>query len=254
MLWFFTGNNGKNNTSFSYTVANDYKERGYKVFAAELKSLLFSNNSDYLYEKMDKTFLDSNSLTKDNFKNYLTVNRLVGNEVNLIKYSYYEGDSYCTYRITYTVKTTTGTKTSVVNVLESKPYEYTISFDKTTIPADKNSYVSSEVEGIKFEVSLVQTAENFVKYNVKVTNLYNESVKFDFSSLSNVQLLLQDGSKVNQASVVISGDSEVEVNKESYITNEFSFNINLENQNKIKSIIFENVSINEQNKKIEIWI
>lgn len=254
VLWFFTGNSGNKNTSFNYTITKDYKERGYNVFASELKSLLFSNNSDYLYEKMDKTFLDSNSLTKDNFKNYLTANRLVGNEVNLIKYSYYEGDSYCTYRVTYTVKTATGAKTNVVNVLESKPYHYTITFDKTTIPTDKNSYVSSEVDGIKFEISLVQTAENFIKYKVKMTNLYNESVKFDFSTLSNVQLLLQDGSKVNQASVVISEDSEVELNKESYITNEFSFNINLEYQNKIKSVIFENVNINEQNKRIEIWI
>ena len=249
-IWF--PKSGDSKDIYRYTVADDYKEQGYNAIYSSVRSLLYTSNVDSLYKKMDTSFLSEKGLNEQNFKNYMIANNLIGDSVTLKNYSVLEEGDTVIYRLNYVVSGNFGQKSNVVNIIETYPYEYTLSFEQDSIPITSSNDKTIEDEGIRFEVKITERKNNQIKYNVKITNLYNTSVKFDFTNANNVYLKLSDGSVIKQTSIITSDDNNVNLEKDSYITKEFVFNISLENQSNIKSLVFTSINVDENSKDVII--
>ncbi len=245
--------NGKIIT-FSYNENIDYKQKGYESIYSEVRSLLFENNVSLLYSKMDAKFLEDNSLTEENFKNYVTSNQLVGTNIKFLSYNYYENDGNVTYIIKYSLNTSNSNipQTKTVNVIETAPYVYTLSFATSSIPTNDSLDKNVEIEGINFALTLIERKDSYIKFSLKVINVSNDKVTIDFRNLNTVSLLLDDNTKVKQNSIVVSDTDKVTLNKNSFINKELVFPINIENQGRIEYMLFSNISVDSATKNIKI--
>lgn len=239
-------------TSYSYS---GFEDKVVTMYQKQVQILLKQSNVKLLAEKLDDEFLSNNNLSRDNLdklRNYLNSKGLlsknrasitnyttsINNETGVVVYrfKYYNLNGYTRY----------------INLIETQPYVYTLSFDEvSTLTSAKRNIIDSSNK-IKFELNLRESTTNYLKYNLKITNENDEIVKFDFNNVSSVELLLSNGKTEKLSSVIASSEEDFELTKNSYLNQELFFNINLEEQGNIKSIIFYNVLIGEQNKNIKI--
>ena len=202
---------------------------------------------------MDQDFLNENLLTKDNFKDYLVKNNLIGKNIKFISYNYYEGSENVTYIVKYSLTDSTGTtQTKTINIIESSPYDYTLSFDTYSIPTKDNLDINVTVEGLEIKVSLIERRENYIKLALTISNVSENTVNIDFRDLNTVYLQLSNNRDVKQTGIVTSDSANIILNNGSYVNRELTFNVNLDNQSLIKSMVFSNIKINSKTKTIKV--
>ncbi|MDD3303671.1 MAG: hypothetical protein PHP54_02000 [Clostridia bacterium] len=249
------GNNDKVDTSIvglaSYSVS-DFKAKTYDIYSSEVKRLLMPQNTDQLFDKMESTFLASNSLNKGNFKKYLEDNKLIGKDIRFSGYTVIQNNDTYIYRIQYSLyENDKSITTKIINVIEDKPYSYRLSFDQESISLLKNLKLIRSYNDIKFDISCISSNTESIKFKIIIENNNKEDVKIDFDSVNNVVLVLNDNRMIKMAATVISSDEEILTNG-STITKEAYFAIGLEDQGKIKAINFGNVKIGNENKVITL--
>lgn len=239
-------------TSYSYS---GFEEKIVTMYQKQVQILLKQSNVKLLAEKLDEEFLSDNNLSRDNLdglKIYLTSKGLLSkNRASITNYttSTNSDTGVVVYRFKYY---NSNGYTRYVNLIETQPYVYTLSFDEVNTSTSAKRSVIDSSNKIRFELSLQESTTTSLKYNLKITNENDETVKFDFNNVSSVELLLNDGKTEKLSSVIASSEEDFELTKNSYLNQELFFNINLEEQGNIKSIIFYNVLIGETNKNIKI--
>ena len=252
-IWAPSKSTKNKNLSFTYNDEIEYKKKGYMAIYNDVRSMLFESNVSTLYEKMDQDFLNENLLTKDNFKDYLVKNNLIGKNIKFISYNYYEGSENVTYIVKYSLTDSTGTtQTKTINIIESSPYDYTLSFDTYSIPTKDNLDINVTVEGLEIKVSLIERRENYIKLALTISNVSENTVNIDFRDLNTVYLQLSNNRDVKQTGIVTSDSANIILNNGSYINRELTFNVNLDNQSLIKSMVFSNIKINSKTKTIKV--
>ena len=127
-----------------------------------------------------------------------------------------------------------------------------MSFTVNSIPTKDDLNIDIELQGIKFVVSLIERQDNYLRFALKLVNVSNSSVEIDFRNLSSVQLLLDDKTKVKMTSIAVTDADKVTLSEGSYINKELVFPINIENQGKIKEIVFPNLKIDSKLSTISI--
>ena len=252
-IWAPSKSTKNKNLSFTYNDEIEYKKKGYMAIYNDVRSMLFESNVSTLYEKMDQDFLNENLLTKDNFKDYLVKNNLIGKNIKFISYNYYEGSENVTYIVKYSLTDSTGTtQTKTINIIESSPYDYTLSFDIYSIPTKDNLDINVTVEGLEIKVSLIERRENYIKLALTISNVSENTVNIDFRDLNTVYLQLSNNRDVKQTGIVTSDSANIILNNGSYVNRELTFNVNLDNQSLIKSMVFSNIKINSKTKTIKV--
>ncbi len=252
-IWAPSKSTKNKNLSFTYNDEIEYKKKGYMAIYNDVRSMLFESNVSTLYEKMDQDFLNENLLTKDNFKDYLVKNNLIGKNIKFISYNYYEGSENVTYIVKYSLTDSTGTtQTKTINIIESSPYDYTLSFDTYSIPTKDNLDINVTVEGLEIKVSLIERRENYIKLALTISNVSENTVNIDFRDLNTVYLQLSNNRDVKQTGIVTSDSANITLNNGSYVNRELTFNVNLDNQSLIKSMVFSNIKINSKTKTIKV--
>lgn len=250
-IWFFDKSNLTDSNVTTYTLT-DFKAKTYDIYSTEVKRLLLPQNTQQLFDKMQSSFLTENKLNKDNFKDYLERNNLISDEIILTGYSVVDKDDIYVYRINYSVYTDgVLVANKIVNVIESKPYSYTLSFDQESVSFLKNLSLVKEYDDIKFNISCIQSNTDSIKFKIIITNNNEKNVVVDFDNVTNVVLILEDNTFVKMAASVVSSDDEILTNG-STITKEAYFAIGLENQAKIKSINFGSVKIGDEDEVITL--
>lgn len=238
-------------TSYTYL---GFEEEVVSMYQKQLQILLKENNAKLLAQKLDTQFLVDTNLSRDNItaiNQYLKNKSLYSTSRNAIvdyTISANESTGVVVYRFKYY---NLDNKLKYVNLIETEPYVYTVSFENEyTYTSAKKSVIDS-INGVKFELSLQESKENSLKYNAKITNTTFEKVQFNFNNVSSVELFLKDGSKIKLSSVIASNDDYV-LGKDSYINQELFFALPLDRQGEIKSIVFYNVLIGQNRTNIEL--
>lgn len=238
-------------TSYNYL---GFEEEVVSMYQKQLQILLKENNARLLAQKLDEQFLTDAKLSRNDLttiKQYLKNNSLYAIDRNaFVNYtvSTNEDTGLVVYRFKYY---NLDNKFKYVNLIETEPYAYTISFENEYTYTSAKKSVIDDINGIKFELSLKESKENSLKYNVKITNTSSQKVKFDFNNVSSVELILKDNSKIKLSSVVASNDDYI-LERDSYINQELFFALSLDRQGQIKSIIFYNVLIDGNKNDLEI--
>ena len=220
----------------------------YKEYLAENLKLI---NYDILYENINPDFITSvNCNTKEELKDYLRNNNLISSDINIqnIEYSNDNSDnSY--YRVTYIVHNIT----KYVNITESSPYNFLISFEQNNFDSINNNINANvNYDSVNFDLKVIENNDTSVKYSITITNNSNDNYQFDFLSLNNVSLRYDNNKYTNMAVAVATSNEDYTITPGSSKSFEVLFNLDFSNQMKINGIRFANVKINQDTTSIEI--
>lgn len=235
---------------YSYT---GFDENVVLRYQNELEKILRKDKALYLVGKLDDEYLKSINLTKDkpyDVIKYLNKQNLLASSPTIIEYSYSIDDSTGVYVYYFTYDSNGYIKK--VHLIEREPYIYTISFDQEHIPSVAKKNVTAYENGLKFELTLLDSKYDSVKYNLKITNNSSNVVKFDFNNVSSVELNLDDGNYIKLASVVASNEEDYYLNRNSCFNQELFFSVPIDKQSKIDSIVLYNILIGEKKNTIKI--
>lgn len=248
-IWGYKEKDMKNKYTYS-----GYEEELMQSYSNSVMNYLKTSNFRKLINKIDDSFFEEVGIIKENqdeLKQYLLKRRVICDKPVYTGYTVYPNDTTGTY--VYKLNFRSNGFERFVYVIETKPYEYTLSFAENTIPGVTSEGKNVVVDNIFFDVAKIENTEDHIKYKVKITNKNEYPIEFDFSNVSNTVLLLNDNTSVPIAASVLDTSGYV-INSNSYYTTEFFFNIDTSNQSKITGMRFLNVKVNGENKKITINI
>ncbi len=126
-IWWPKGNSlFVSNSKFTYEDV-DEKQEAIDMYKVKVTLLLKENDLEQLYQKLDDEYKSKYHITESNYQFFLEESSLISkNDVSLGECSVNikNGDTYV-YRFSYLCNK----KSKYVNVIETKPDEYTLSFE-----------------------------------------------------------------------------------------------------------------------------
>lgn len=255
------------NGNFKYSDV-DEEQMAIDIYKTELTPLLSKKNMDKLYEKLNYNYMAQNSITKDNYKIFLETCNYISDSINIIECSVsrQENDIYI-----YKFKYSSNNQIYYVNLIESFPYEYSLSFDQDTIPivdntsskgntenslnseetSSKSNTKISVIDDIKYEIKVNTIRDNGISYTLKITNNSDKNAEYNFDNITNVSAIMSDGKIANMGGTVISSDEDI-VTPNGSLEKDLFFAISSQDQYKIKTIRILNAKIGEEKKTINI--
>lgn len=260
-IWWPKGNSSiVSNSKFTYEDV-DEKEKAIELYRIKIMSLLTEKDLDQLYEKLDDDYKAEKNINEKNYQAFLEDSGFISNKgisigectVNIQKEDVY------VYRFNYTCNN----NSRFVNVIETKPYEYTLSFEQDKIPIVNNTYTetnegtissstkTSIIDNIKYEVTKTTLRENGVTYTLKITNNSDKNVEYNFDNITNVTAIMSDGKRANMGGTVISADEDI-LTPGSSLEKELFFAVSSQDQDKIKTIRLQQVKIGDESKTVSI--
>lgn len=251
----------KNQNNFSgemeYTNVTDGEKRCQDLYLSQIRFYLKDKNSGELIKKLDKSFMENNNLNENNYKEFLLNNNIIGKNPILKESSFSkQGDNVYVYRIKYYLN---GYQ-RFVNVIETYPYQFTISFEQDSLPLINNSsnetttkasVKNNNIDNVKYQVSKTSVRDNGVTYTLTITNNSDKNIEFNFDNITNVSVILNNGKSANLGAAVISSDEDV-LTPGSSLKKELFFAVSSSDQDKITSIRIQNVKIGDEKKTISI--
>lgn len=255
------------NGNFKYSDV-DEEQMAIDIYKTELTPLLSKKNMDKLYEKLNYNYMAQNNITKDNYKSFLETCNYISDSVNIIECSVSrQGNDIYIYKFKYS----SNNEIHYVNLIESFPYEYSLSFEQDTIPiVDNTSSISniennskseetsnnsntktSVIDDIVYEIKVNTIRDNGISYTLKITNNSDKNAEYNFDNITNVSAIMSDGKIANMGGTVISSEDDI-VTPNGSLEKDLFFAISSQDQYKIKTIRILNAKIGEEKKTINI--
>ena len=255
------------NGNFKYSDV-DEEQMAIDIYKTELTPLLSKKNMDKLYEKLNYNYMAQNNITKDNYKSFLETCNYISDSVNIIECSVSrQGNDIYIYKFKYS----SNNEIHYVNLIESFPYEYSLSFEQDTIPiVDNTSSISniennskseetsnnsntktSVIDDIVYEIKVNTIRDNGISYTLKITNNSDKNAEYNFDNITNVSAIMSDGKIANMVGTVISSEEDI-VTPNGSLEKDLFFAISSQDQYKIKTIRILNAKIGEEKKTINI--
>lgn len=228
----------------------DYKSRSIEAYTNILKDLLVPDNSQNIFEKLDESFKNNEGITEDNIYNYLVNNGLVSSNIQIEDCNIFERNTYVVYRFKYDGFL----PDRYVNLIETEPFNYTLSFDQSdfnNIIFEENIKYTSEYIELAIENS--EVTDSTVKMNFRIYNISDNDIQINLNDIYTISLVLNNGETITQNSIVANENMNNYILKpNSNILVEASFDVSEGQQPNIVGILFRNISVNGENKDIEI--
>ena len=260
-IWWPKGNDSiVSNSKFTYEDI-DEKEKAIDIYKTKIMTFLTENDLEQLYQKLDEDYKTEKNITEKNYQAFLEESGFIsknGISIGECTVNIQKDDVYV-YRFKYTCNNVS----KYVNVIETKPYEYTLSFEQNSIPIVNNTYTETNegtissstkttiIDNIKYEVTKNTLRENGITYTLKITNNSDKNVEYNFDNITNVTAIMSDGKRANMGGTVISADEDI-LTPGSSLEKELFFAISSQDQNKIKTIRLQQVKIGDESKTVSI--
>lgn len=264
LIWiWFPKNKKQSNVALKYDVI-DSNQKAIDIYTVKLKILLSKGNLEELYSRLDLNYVMENNITKDNYQDFLEQRGYISDKINIISstVNVQENDTYV-YRFLYSngVK-----KNNYVNVIETEPYKYTLSFEQEEIPnisktngqntgnlevSESSSDKVTIIDDIKYSVSKKTIRENGITYLLRITNNGDEEVRYKFDNVTNVSVVLDNGKEAYLGGAVMTSDED-NISPKGWLEKELFFSVRSTDQNRIKCIKIKNVRIGDNKKTIKI--
>lgn len=218
------------------------------------------DNFEETYLLLDNDYLEQINMNKEELKNYLISN-------DILTYSTSTAIIYCSnirtdnekYIYTYIYKV--GDTERKVHIIENYYGKYSISFLQDSYPVvnSKEYDLLDSITGLEFKLKAIQCFDENIIFEISIINNTTEEFDFNFSSVEDSELIYNsDGTnkKASLSSVVVgSQTSEIRSIPGSNNKIKLSYGVNIENQNSINHILFNNVlRLNGEKTNIEIII
>lgn len=224
-------------------------EKYYRNF---LQENLKITNFDKLYEKLDSKYIASIGVSeKEEVKEYLKNNKLISmtftiNDIELMKSEY--GNNI--FLVSYTILN----EQKYVNVIETTPYNFKLSFieDNNLKSLISGKSIGGTVDNVDYDFEVIDSQKNSIRLKLTITNKSEKTITYDFSYLNSLQLRYGDEKYMNMAVVANSATVNYEILPESSKSIEVLFNLSLEDQVNIQGAKINNVKVDGKAYTVEI--
>lgn len=149
---------------------------------------------------------------------------------------YIDGDTYV-----YSMTVYYGDNSRKMNIIETYPYEYTITFDD--FYKYSNSKKQTRLNNVVFTINEIYRNMKYIKIDLSIENKNNTYARFNFNNIAAVQAVLTDGTAYSMTNLV-STEEYTNIDSNTTITKSLIFEIPAQLQNGIEYIVFNGVSIN----------
>ena len=254
-----------NDSEVDITFANQYEKDYYSKMMKEKYKQVISecvnkDNFNDTYQKLDKQYLEDMNMSEEELEAYLNAN-------GILTYSSSSAVIYCSlvrsdgekYIYTYVYKI--GETERKVHIIEKYIGNYTISFSQDSYPVvDSNVYyLKDNNTNLEFEINKVKCFDENMVLEVNIINKTTEEFKFKFYNVDDSNLIYNSDETNKKAllSSLIIGTESSELTSVPGSTNKIklSYGININNQENINYIVFNNVTMtNGENTNIELII
>ena len=265
LLWIWLPKNIKqSNVALKYNNI-DSNQKAIDMYTIKLKKLLSKGDLEELYNKLDSNYISSNNLNKDNYISFLENKGYISEKIEIISstVNIQENDIYV-YRFLYS----NGVENKYVNVIEIKPYEYSLSFEQDTLPnvnkeeenynnnleiSESSSDKVTVLNNVKYSVSKKSIRDNGITYTLKITNNSEDEIRYKFDNITNVSVVLEDGKEAFMGGTVMTSDED-NLSVSGYLEKDLFFAVSSSDQNKIKYIKIRNVRYGDNKTTVYIGV
>ena len=157
---------------------------------------------------------------------------------------YQDGDTYI-----YTTTINSNGATKKLNIIEQKPYEYTIAFDN--FYKYRNTSRTYSDNNIDFRINSIYNNLGYMQYNMSITNNNIADVTLNFNDSSRIALVTTS-QQVYYLENVTSMDKSTILSNGVTMEKSLVFGIPVQNQSDISYIVFRDAIVNNQTTKITI--
>lgn len=228
-----------------------YENMMKSYYSLYLEKYLKINNFDELYKHIDQQYLSQiGDKSEEELKDYLLTNGFISSKITINEIHYSNIDSTSAlYRVFYT--SNSGNK--YVNISETDPYKFTISFEQDNISnlSSKKDIIITE-DMVKYTFKLIDSDNNSVRYKLTIENNSDKQYDYDFSALNSIQIIYGENSYMNMASVANSSTVKYDVSPGSSKSIEILYNLPFENQMSVKGFYIRNVKIDNTSYNIKL--
>ena len=265
LLWIWLPKNIKqSNVALKYNNI-DSNQKAIDMYTIKLKKLLSKGDLEELYNKLDSNYISSNNLNKDNYISFLENKGYISEKIEIISstVNIQENEIYV-YRFLYS----NGMENKYVNVIEIKPYEYSLSFEQDTLPnvnkeeennnnnleiSESSSDKVTVLNNVKYSVSKKSIRDNGITYTLKITNNSEDEIRYKFDNITNVSVVLEDGKEAFMGGTVMTSDED-NLSVSGYLEKDLFFAVSSSDQNKIKYIKIRNVRYGDNKTTVYIGV
>lgn len=216
-----------------------------------LNRLLIATNYDELFERIDSTWLDSNSYNKDTLYNYLIEQGIISNKVPVVKESIALSGTNGEYYYRFGIQNEKGNIRYVV-INETTPNIYTISFEQNNISSMEGKTYTYVEDGITYTLKVIASLENVAQYELTLSSTREDVVTFDLSTNQCLSIELKNGTKFNPSDITSTTNNVYKMTENSQFSVKLTFNLSLEKQSEISKINFYQVSDSKGSKVVNV--
>ena len=218
------------------------KMSGY--YSSIILSRLIIEREDKIVESVSKEYLDYYDLTSEDVKQYLRENNIygVGATIGAVTANV-DGNKYI-----YSFNAINNSNFVKMNVVETYPYNYAITFEDFISYSKVNRVVQKH--DIKISVLTKCQKINSIEYEIEIENIGNESLEFNISSATDVYVIYNDDEREAMINPASYGTDSLE--KGSTIRKTISFELPIGFHSNIDAISFTNVVVEGVSGNIEI--
>lgn len=233
-------------------VTGEYDVIQKENYTEVINRLLLIKNYDELFEKVDTNWLQENNYTKESLYTWLFENFIISNSApNIIESTAVAAKD--SYYFRYKLQTSNNLERYII-VNESIPNNYTISFEQDTISKlNGKTYVYVE-DDVKYEIKVVSMLENLLQYELTVTNTGTNTYYYNFNTNDAIVLNLNDGTNIIPTDITTLASNEYVLPQNSSFSIKVTFNINIEKQNLIEALTFNNAYDDTSKRDIKVLL
>lgn len=263
IIWSSAFSGGKKTADI--TSVNIYEDGHYKDSIKEkYKTIVLQcineDNFDSTYELINKDYLETMQLNKDELKDYLVKNKILTHpSTSTVVFCSTERDNDETFVYTYTYKV--GTIERKIHIIEDYYDSYSISFEQNEYPIiDKQLHEFNESNSnLSFEIITKKCYDENIVFDIKITNNSTEEYTFDIASVADSHVVYRKESTIDTfegyMNSVVVGESvsnfTITPGMSKNIT--LSYDVNIKYQTSIIQLWFNNVkSTNGEQQEIGI--
>ena len=192
---------------------------------------------EILKEIVNSKYLKYRNITADDLLSELEESGFFVSNTSIKDIEKYEIDDTYVYRGILT----NGTNERYINVIEEYPYDYSITFDSFFNSSSQRKEINKSK--IKFEIIETINLVSNIEYKIKITNVGNENVTFNFNDNKKISILLEDNQEYIAEYPLGAMYNETNLTKGSSITIDVLFRVPLQNHEKVDSINFKDVRL-----------
>lgn len=241
VIWSPMFNNNENKTLAEFTNYNNYVEIKKKEYKNKILNYINIENIDETINKIDDTFLKNYNLDKDNVKQFLIDNEMVGysSSSTIVSFSNLITDNK-KYIYSYVYKI--GNNEKKIHIIENYYNDYTISFEQEGYPIIATEGYMSKYGDISFDITEKKSYEEELVLEYCAQNNGNDEYTINLENVKDSAITIFGDSTYDMSSVVVGSEySKIILSPGSKVFFEVSYAIPIELQSLIKSLTFNNV-------------